>query len=82
METYKFLQRASDMTTKELTGKVASCLISSNISFPLNLNFNKAINYAEKLTILMEEGDEESYQHALTVLLNYSQIIVEKKLKE
>ena len=67
------------MTTNELIGKVAKLFNLKQHFIPLKFEFQPG-NSAEKLTILMEEGDEESYQHALTVLPNYSQINVEMKI--
>ena len=57
--TYKFLQATSDMTTKELMGKVAKLFNLKQHFISLKFEFQPG-NSAEKLTILMEEGDEES----------------------
>ena len=79
-ETYKFLQATSDMTTKELIGKVAKLFNLSQNFISLKFEFQPG-NSAKKLTISTEEGNEESYQHALTALPNYSRTTVEMKIE-
>ena len=57
--TYKFLQVASTMTTKELIGKVAKLFNLREKFICLSFEFQPGAG-AEKLTIEIEEGDKES----------------------
>ena len=75
------MQVASTMTTKELIGKVAKLFNLREKFICLSFEFQPGAG-AEKLTIEIEEGDEESYQHALTILPNYSRITVELRIEK
>jgi hypothetical protein len=68
------------MTTKELIGKVAKLFNLKQQFISLSFEFQPD-NCAEKLHIAIEEGDEEGYQHALTILPNYLRITVEMKIE-
>jgi hypothetical protein len=68
------------MTTKELIGKVAKLFNLKENFISLTFDFQPD-NCTEKLNITIEEGDEESYQHALTVLPNYSRVTVEMSIQ-
>ena len=75
------MQVASTMTTKELIGKVAKLFNLKEKFICLSFEFQPGAG-TEKLTIEIEEGDEESYQHALTILPNYSRITVELRIEK
>lgn len=58
------------MTTKDLMSKVASMFNIKQPLICLSFDFEPG-GGAETLKIEIEEGDEESFQHALTILPNF-----------
>ena len=69
------------MTTKDLMSKVASLFNIKQPLICLSFDFEPG-GGAEILKIEIEEGDEESFQHALTILPNYSRITVEVRIEK
>ena len=68
------------MNTKDLVGKVAALFNLKQQLICLSFSFRPQ-REAEDMKIEIEEGDEDSFQHALKVLPNYSRITVEVKVE-
>ena len=68
------------MNTKDLFGKVAALFNLKQQLICLSFGFRPQ-REAEDMKIEIKEGDEDSFQHALKVLPNYSRITVEVKVE-
>lgn len=72
------LQASSQISTTQFFGKIASLFKLKQHSIRISFTFKP--KNGEEIKIVIEDGDEESFQHALEIQPDYSRLLVEVKL--